>query len=512
MTRVAGGEGARDLSSAWHDEHPLRRTVNRARCVRCPVSDELLRPAGASGFWTLSRVAAALDGAAAGAHGYSDAHAGVRSRWAGADRAVRAVATDSRTVETGDLFVALSGERFDGHDFLASAVARGAAAVVVSRSERAAGLGVPVFAVENTTTALATLARFRRRAWGKPVVAIAGSNGKTSTKELLRAALGSLLEVHATSGNYNNQVGVPLTLLATPDAADLAIVELDTNAPGEVALLRSIAEPDIAVVTSIGEEHLEGFGDLAGVLAEEASVFEGVGLAVVPVEEKELVDAARARHAQVVTAGLGAGDVCAATWRVGSMDCGELEIGGVQVRVPFRGVHNLRNAMLALAVAQACGIDLATAGAGLAEATPPPMRSSWETLGDLTLINDAYNANPPSVRAAIAMLEAVGPGRQRVLILGTMRELGGASDRLHTDIARLALQSSFDVVAGVGAFGDVLGKIAAGDPRVIVARDVDDLWPALQPRLAPNAIVLLKASRGVRLERLVPPLTDWANS
>ncbi len=476
------------------------------------MSDELLRPAGAPGFWTLSRVAAALDGGAAGAHGNGTARTGVRNRWVGADRAVRAVATDSRTVENGDVFVALTGDRFDGHDFLVAAVARGAAAVVVSRPERAAGLGVPVFAVDDTTSALADLARFRRRAWGKPVVAIAGSNGKTSTKELLRAALGSVLEVHATSGNYNNQVGVPLTLLAIPDAADVAIVELGTNAPGEVASLTAIAEPDIAVVTSIGEEHLEGFGDIAGVLAEESSVFHGVGLAVVPADETDLTALARVRSVQVVTAGLGAGDVRATTWRVDPAGCGELEIDGVQVRVPLRGLHNLRNAMLALAVARACGIDLATSGRGLAETAQPAMRSSWESLGEVTLINDAYNANPPSVRAALALLDAVGPGRQRVLVLGTMRELGAASDRLHGDIARLALQSSFEVVAGVGAFADALGAIGAADPRVITARDVDDLWPALQPRLAPNAIILLKASRGVRLERLVPPLTDWINS
>ena len=422
------------------------------------------------------------------------------------------MATDSRTVEDGDLFVALGGDKFDGHDFLAAAVTRGASAVVVSRPERAAGLGVPVFAVEDTTTALGELARFRRRAWGKPVVAIAGSNGKTSTKELLRAALGSVLEVHATSGNYNNQVGVPLTLLAIPDAADVAIVEIGTNAPGEVACLRAIAEPDIAVVTSIGEEHLEGFGDIAGVLAEEAAVFHGVGLAVVPADEKALEALARARSAQVVTAGLGEGDVRATTWRVDPAGCGELEIDGVRVRVPLRGLHNLRNAMLALAVARACGIDLATSGRGLAETAQPPMRSSWESLGELTLINDAYNANPPSVRAAIALLDAVGPGRQRVVVLGTMRELGEASDRLHADIARLALQSSFDVVAGVGAFAESLTAIAAADPRVITARDVDDLWPALRSRLAPNAVILLKASRGVRLERLVSPLTDWVNS
>jgi len=476
------------------------------------VSDELLRPAGAPGFWTLSRVAAALAGGPAGGHSAHSRGVGDHGRWNGTDRALRAVATDSRTVEAGDLFVALSGDRFDGHDFLTAAIERGAAAVVVTRADRAARLGVPVFTVDDTTVALAELARYRRRAWGKPVIAVAGSNGKTSTKELLRAALGAVLEVHATSGNYNNQVGVPLTLLAIPDTADLAVVELGTNAPGEIARLRAIAEPDVAVVTSIGEEHLEGFRDVAGVLAEEASVFRGVGLAVVPGEDSALVAAARATAAQVVSAGLTAGDLRATSWSIDGRGQGELVVEQVTVSVPLLGLHNLHNTMLALAVARSCGIDLAVAASGIAGATAPPMRSAWTPLGQATLINDAYNANPPSVRAALDLLDAVGGDRQRVVVLGTMRELGPAADALHADIARRALRSSFDVVAGVGAFAVALNELAPADPRVVTAPDVDELWSRLRSRLAPNAIILLKASRGVRLERLIPPLTDWATT
>jgi UDP-N-acetylmuramoyl-tripeptide--D-alanyl-D-alanine ligase len=476
------------------------------------VTDDLLRPAGGAGFWTLGRVAAALSGGPSGAHAAASSRSTVNGRWNGTDRALRAVATDSRTVEAGDLFVALNGDRFDGHDFLSVAVERGAAALIVSRPDRAARLGVPVFAVDNTTVALAQLARYRRRAWGKPVVAVAGSNGKTSTKELLRAALGAVLEVHATAGNYNNQVGVPLTLLALPDSADVAVVELGTNAPGEIALLRAIVEPDVAVVTSIGEEHLEGFGTVAGVLAEEASVFCGVGLAVVPAGDPALAALARTMATQVVTAGLGAGDLRASSWTIDDQGRGTLIVDDSTVRVPLLGLHNLHNAMLALAVARACGIGLASAAAGIAGAAQPAMRSAWVPLGQATLINDAYNANPPSVRAALDLLDAVGGGRQRVVVLGTMRELGTASDALHADIARRALRSSFDLVAGVGAFAVALNEFAAADPRVITAPDVDELWPLLQSRLAPNAIILLKASRGVRLERLVPPLTDWATS
>jgi UDP-N-acetylmuramoyl-tripeptide--D-alanyl-D-alanine ligase len=340
---------------------------------------------------------------------------------------------------------------------------------------------------------------------------VAGSNGKTSTKELLRSALGSVLEVHATAGNYNNQVGVPLTLLATPDSADVAVVEIGTNAPGEVALLRGIAEPNVTVVTSIGEEHLEGFGDLAGVLAEEAAAFEGVELAVVPDTDPALVAAAKSRARCVLTAGLEGGDLRAERWQITATGQGEAFVNGVRVTVPLLGVHNLRNAMLALAVARSCGVPIESAAEGIGRAVAPPMRAVWTPLGRATLINDAYNANPASARAALDLLEAVdAAGRQRVIVLGTMRELGPTAADLHAEIARRALQSSVDLIAGVGDFAPALTAEGPLDPRVVTAPDVEELWQKLRPRLETGAVVLLKASRGVRLERLVPSLTEWA--
>jgi len=475
------------------------------------MTDALLRPAGTTGFWTLDRLAAALDNGGVGGHAAPPARRGVldAGRRAGA-HPLGGVATDSRSLGKGDIFVALAGDRFDGHDFLATAVRQGAGAVIVSRPARTQGLGVPVFAVPDTLIALGALARYRRRAWGNPVIAIAGSNGKTTTKELLRGALGAVLRVHATDGNYNNRVGVPLTLLALPDAADVAVVEIGTNMHGEVALLRDIVEPEVAVVTSIGEEHLQGFGDLAGVLAEESAIFAGAPLAVVPANAADLVAAARSRATRVITAGLDEGDLRASHWHVGADGQGEMVVEDVVVRVPLRGAHNLRNAMLALAVAKACGISLEHAAAGIGSVAIPPMRSAWAELGRATLINDAYNSNPASARAALDLLDAVGTGRQRVVVLGTMRELGPTGPALHADIARRALASPFDVIAGVGEFAEALERAGGADPRIITASDVDDLWPQLRTRLTPDAVILLKASRGVRLERLVPPLTEWA--
>jgi UDP-N-acetylmuramoyl-tripeptide--D-alanyl-D-alanine ligase len=176
-----------------------------------------------------------------------------------------------------------------------------------------------------------------------------------------------------------------------------------------------------------------------------------------------------------------------------------------------RGLHNLRNTMLAIAVARECGVPLEEAARGIAGAEGPAMRMAWETLGRVTLINDAYNASPASMRAAIELLEGLPRARQRVAVLGTMRELGVHSARLHGELAREALASSIEVLAGAGEMGRALGDAGAGDPRLVLADDIHDLWAALEPRLQPDAVILLKASRGVELERLVPSITAWAN-
>jgi UDP-N-acetylmuramoyl-tripeptide--D-alanyl-D-alanine ligase len=452
-----------------------------------------------TGFWTLDRIATALEKHAVG-------------KLPRGGQLVSGITTDTRKIAKGDVFLALRGERFDGHDYLRDAVRDGAAALIVSRVPKLETLGVPIFEVRDTLVALGALASYWRRAWGKTIVGVAGSNGKTSTKDLLRASLGGAYNVHATTGNLNNRVGVPLTLLAMPPEAELAVIELGTSLPGEVAILRDIVEPDIALVTSIAEEHLEGLGDLAGVLREEAAVYEGVGVGIAPAAQPEVAAAARGKAARVVVAGLDeTADVKPDRWEIGGDGLGLIEIGGVTVRPPVRGLHNLRNAMLALATARECGVAYDVAATGIAQMPQPKMRSSWEQVGAVTLINDAYNANPGSTRAAIELLKGTGSGRQRVIVLGTMRELGAASEQCHADIASLALASGADIVAGIGEFAPALEKHNGGE-RVITAPDVEDLWPMLQGRLQRDAIILLKASRGVQLERLVPHLTTWATA
>jgi UDP-N-acetylmuramoyl-tripeptide--D-alanyl-D-alanine ligase len=452
-----------------------------------------------TGFWTHDRIADALQEHAAGSLPRGAA-------------SVSGITTDTRKIGKGDVFVALKGERFDGHDYLRDAVRDGASAVVVSRVPKLSSLGVPVYEVRDTLVALGALAHYWRRAWGKTIIGVAGSNGKTSTKDLIRAALSGSYVVHATTGNLNNRIGVPLSLLSLQPEAEVAVIELGTSLPGEVAILREIAVPDIALVTSIAEEHLEGLGDLAGVLREEAAVYDGVAVGITPSAQPEIAEAARGKARRVIVAGLEPGaDVKPDRWEIGPDGLGVIEMAGVVVRPPVRGLHNLRNAMLALAVARECGVSYEDVAAGIASMPQPKMRVAWEQLGDVTLINDAYNANPGSTRAAIELLEGTGTGRQRVIVLGTMRELGAASAQCHADIAGLALASGADIVAGIGEFAPALEKKNERE-RVITAPDVEDLWPQLQARLQRDAIILLKASRGVQLERLVPHLTTWATA
>jgi UDP-N-acetylmuramoyl-tripeptide--D-alanyl-D-alanine ligase len=463
----------------------------------------LVSPGDAHPYWTFARVARALGTGPA------------------IDAPLAGVSTDSRQLRAGDLFVALRGERFDAHDLLADAKAAGAAAFVVSDATKAVGLGLPTYVVPDTLVALGQLATTWRRAWGRTVIAVAGSNGKTSTKDLLKAALDESLVVHATAGNLNNQVGVPLTLLALPSHAEVAVVEVGTNMPGEVALLRAIAEPDIALVTSIGEEHLEGLGDLAGVLREETDIFHGVALAIVPAAHPEVEPIARARARTTISAGLNNASITPVACGVESDGRPWLELADsdqpdsastLRCLLPLRGAHQAANAMLALAVARACGVPLAASLRGMANMPVPAMRGVVETHGDLTLVNDAYNANPASMRAAIALLAGMGDGRQRVAVLGSMRELGPQSAAHHRAVAEAAVASPVALIGAVGDMATAFAEVAPNDPRVVRADDIDALWTALAPRLARDAVLLLKASRGVRLERLVPTLIAWATS
>jgi UDP-N-acetylmuramoyl-tripeptide--D-alanyl-D-alanine ligase len=429
------------------------------------------------------------------------------------------VETDTRHLTPGALFVALKGDRFDAHAFLDQAKAQGAVAAVVRRGTPAVP-GLPFFEVEDTLTALGLLARARRRRLppGSPVVAITGSSGKTSTKEMIRAVLATTYRVHATGGNLNNLVGVPLTILGAPTDAEALVVEAGASVPGEIPKLRDIIEPTIAVITNVGYAHVEGFGSLAGVMREKVSLAGGEGggggggggarTAVVGTDPPELAVEAR-RRARTIVAGTGPGAQV-------RPDAAELDEGGHPritwrghtVTLPVIGFHQIENAMLALAVGRETGADAARSVAALAGVQLPGGRGAVLTIGEsgLTVIDDTYNANPGSLHWAVKFAHWLAGRRQRPLavVVGSMLELGGESAKLHAaaadEITRLR-------PALVGAVGDFVAafephRAALGD-RLITAESVNALGPRLKAALHGNEIVLLKASRGVALERVL---------
>ena len=231
-----------------------------------------------------------------------------------------------------------------------------------------------------------------------------------------------------------------------------------------------------------------------------------------PASQPEIGDAARAKARRTLSTGLDAGDLRPDAWGVEPDGRGWVELDDVRIQVPLRGVHNLRNAMLALAVARERGVSMRDAARSIAVMPSPPMRVHFETCGATTIINDAYNSNPGSARVALELLEHAGAGRQRVAVLGTMLELGAQADQLHDDVARTALASPVELVVGVGAYADALARVAPGDPRVASGADPEAAWQAVRSRVAPDAVILLKGSRGVRLERLVPIISAWASA
>ncbi|HEU5260909.1 MAG TPA: UDP-N-acetylmuramoyl-tripeptide--D-alanyl-D-alanine ligase [Gemmatimonadales bacterium] len=420
------------------------------------------------------------------------------------------VSTDTRHLTPGTLFVALKGERFDAHAFLADARTRGAAAAVVRRGTAAVD-GLPFFEVADTLAGLGLLARARRRLLrpGSPVVAITGSSGKTSTKEMIRAVLATKYRVHATTGNLNNLVGVPLTILEAPDDVEALVVEAGASEPGEIAKLRDIIEPSIAVITNVGYAHVEGFGSLAGVRREKLALLEGAPVAVVGTDPPELAREAR-RGVRTVVAGTERG----ADVRPDAADLDEaghprITWAGHSVTVPVLGFHQIENAMIALAVGREAGVDPARAVAALAGVRLPAGRGTVLERGALTVLDDSYNANPASLRWAVKFAHwlAERRGRPLAVVVGSMLELGPESARLHAAAAREIAGLEPALVAAVGEFVPAFEPLrgALGE-RLITAPDAEALGPKLREALQGHEIVLLKASRGVALERVLQHL------
>lgn len=454
--------------------------------------------------WTEAAVTAAL-GSAARAHD---------------DTVVfTAVSTDTRALKGGELFVALRGAIHDAHDHLTDARSAGALGAVVDHIPDGAPDDLRYYVVPDTLAALGLLGRCLRRQLPARVCAVAGSNGKTTTKELLRAALEPKYRVHATSGNLNNLIGAPLTLLRTPEKAEVVIAEIGTNAPGEIAQLSAIVEPDAAVITGISAEHLEGLGDLHGVLREETSVLPWVpvrGVVVVADDPPMLAERARSMHGSVRVAGLT--ERADAELRGTDVELDEdgrvrFRWAGRLVSLELRGRHNARNALVALGLAEAWGVPSADAIAGVEALQPPKMRTEYHRIGDLIVIADCYNANPASVSAAVDLLASMPRRGGRVAVLGSMLELGPRSGEIHRELADEIARGDFDIIVATGDFADAFGphRTALGR-RLMIVSDPLEAWAPLSAALQGSEVVLLKGSRGVALERLLPRFEEqWGS-
>lgn len=424
-------------------------------------------------------------------------------------REATGVSIDTRTLKPGDAFFAIVGDRHDGHDHVAKAVERGASAVIVERAVEPFAEGPGLIRVDSTRAALGRMAAAHRGSLERTkVIGVTGSNGKTTAVRMIHAALSAGLRGTHAPGSFNNNIGLPLTLLAAQRSDDFVVCELGMNAPGEIASLASLARPDIAVITSIGRAHLERLGSIEAIAHEKASIFSALvprGLAVVPGGTPVLAQAMK------VYAGINAirvgteEDAEVRIVRISSTETGlELELNGSRVfAVPMVGDHNAINAAMAVCVAQRLGLADEDIRAGLVRTSPPPMRLARREVRGRHLLVDCYNANPDSMRAAISVFLASPADGRRVLVLGEMLELGAASPDLHREIVEVGTAdpraSRLVLLGKAWAEADL-----PDDPRLSVLPVIDDAAiDEVVGMLKPGDRALIKGSRGCELERIV---------
>ncbi|WP_420634126.1 UDP-N-acetylmuramoyl-tripeptide--D-alanyl-D-alanine ligase [Candidatus Palauibacter sp.] len=426
----------------------------------------------------------------------------------GEERAYAGVSSDSRTLKPGELFVALAGERHDAADFLPQAAARGASGAIVRAGRENPALPLEYFSVPDPLQALGDLAAGARRDSAATVVAITGSSGKTTVKEMVACALSEVGRVYRTEGNLNSQVGLPLTILRAPPDADTWVLEVGASEPGEIGRLAEIARPDHVVITTVGAAHLEFFGDVTGVLREKMRLAQGAsgrGALIVGEEPDVLPAAARAHRADAIVAGIGPGADFAPDEYVAGPDRIEFRRGEMRVSMGVGGEHHLRDALIAAAVAEALEVPPAAAARGLSRYQPLGMRGAIRRIGRLTVLADCYNANPDSFRAAIAQVRRLLHGRRGAVFAGSMLELGPEEARAHRDIGDELQAAGFDVIAATGLFRSVPFD-GASARSVIRAEDPATAIAAFGEALAGDEVVLVKGSRGARLERVIDDL------
>jgi UDP-N-acetylmuramoyl-tripeptide--D-alanyl-D-alanine ligase len=440
-------------------------------------------------------------------------------RRVGGEASVRSVSTDSRALQPGDLFVALVGEHFDGHDYLDVAAQRGACAALVSREQ---SHRLPQLVVDDTLQALGRLGALWREQARARVIAVTGSNGKTTLKEMIAAVMGQLGEVLATRGNLNNHIGLPLTLTRLQDE-DYAVLELGANHAGEIDYLSRMAHPDVAVLNNAGRAHLEGFGSLEGVARAKAEILHGLnpdGVFVYNADDR-FAPLWRELAAGQNTKGFGmrqpadvssppdAGEL---VWRAAGFGYRfpvDTPVGEVEIELQLIGEHNRMNALAATAASLSAGAGLAAVAAGLAEVAPVRGRLCPVPGRDgMRLVDDSYNANPESVAAAIAVL-AAAPGR-RNLVLGDLAELGSDAAALHAEVGRAARDAGLERLYTCGELSAAASQAFGAGARHCAAQA--ELLDVLAAELDAEDTVLVKGSRSARMERVVAALSAEAAS
>lgn len=445
--------------------------------------------------------------------------------WEGTPMPVRGVSNNGQKITPGALYVAIRGERLDGHDFLAQAAAHGAAAAMVRRNWRGNGpqassvcRGLPLLRVDDTRVALAAAATGYRRTWTTFVAGVTGSVGKTTTKELIAAFFRVAGTTAATAGNLNNDLGLPLSLLGTPADTQRGIFELGSNHPGEIRALSQVLQPDAAVVTAVGPVHIEFFGSVDAIAGEKADLLRAVsagGFVVLDADGAHFDYLRLQTRARVIAVSLVRGDADY-VGRMLDVWTGEVEVReratgrSLRLRTGLSGQHHATNLLLAIGMAREAGVAWETLPAAMRQLQLPPMR--WQRLEahGLTVINDAYNANPPAMLGALQTFAKLPGAARRVVVLGDMLELGALEEQLHREVGRAVAAGPWQRLVCVGARARWIADeaVAAGYPA-------QHMWcyPDAATAAADTAAwahsgdaVLLKASRGVGLERVAAAL------
>jgi UDP-N-acetylmuramoyl-tripeptide--D-alanyl-D-alanine ligase len=444
------------------------------------------------------------------------------TQWAGGRLAagdpaatVTTICTDSRTLKAGDLFLALSGEKFDGHTFVAEAARRGATGAVVARRPENLPADFVVIVVDDPLRALQQIAASYRRSQAAQIVCITGSNGKTSTKDLATAVLRERFQVTRTEGNLNNHIGLPLSLLKLRAGDRIGIFEIGMNHAGEIAPLAALAQPDVAIITNIGVAHIEFLGSREAIAQEKGMLAEALppsGTVILNADDEFTPSLAARTKADVLRCGLGADADIRATDLTQDFTGMKFRLHGfghtVQAQLPVPGIHMVRNALLAVGTGHVFGMSLEECARGLANLQLTKGRLEQKVIRGIQVLDDTYNANPDSVKAALLTLSQMSTNGRRIAVLGRMGELGAESERGHRSVGQCASDLGLDCVITVG---DAAAQIAeeawrGGVAKVVKAASQDEAVAALRSFVRAGDLVLVKGSRSAQMERIVEGL------